>query len=249
MQTSNIATEDLHLGGTMNRSNGEDALKFSELALIFQRFELEMVTRELQVEQPLALLTRYLQQWSKPNELMNDRPDLSESLFIISGFSAFSTQEQSVLKELMKHGHVVVDLLLDHGYPQELPSPLDLFYESGRSYHQLFLDARTENVAIYLDQKLSPSEAQQVTPEKAAAYNEVESFWRKTQNQLHYQQQQSVSPYLEMWKVGNPEEEVRQMAAKIRALISEQKEQTALSRHSSLDTATRDLPSIYSNDF
>ncbi|MFP9075892.1 hypothetical protein, partial [Enterococcus faecalis] len=30
MQTSNIATEDLHLGGTMNRSNGEDALKFSE---------------------------------------------------------------------------------------------------------------------------------------------------------------------------------------------------------------------------
>lgn len=58
----------------------------------------------------------------------------------------------------------------------KLPSPLDLFYESGRSYHQLFLDARTENVAIYLDQKLSPSEAQQVTPEKAAAYNEVESF-------------------------------------------------------------------------
>lgn len=223
MQTSNIATEDLHLGGTMNRSNGEDALKFSELALIFQRFELEMVTRELQVEQPLALLTRYLQQGSKPNELTNDRPDLSESLFIISGFSAFSTQEQSVLKELMKQGHVVVDLLLDHGYPQELPSPLDLFYESGRSYHQLFLDARTENIAIYLDQKLSPSEAQQVTLEKAAAYNEVESFWRKTQNQLHYQQQQSVSPYLEMWKVGNPEEEVRQIAAKIRALISEQK--------------------------
>ena len=98
-----------------------------------------MVTRELQVEQPLALLTRFffLQQGSKPNELMNDRPDLSESLFIISGFSAFSTQEQSVLKELMKHGHVVVDLLLDHGYPQELPSPLDLFYESGRSYHQI----------------------------------------------------------------------------------------------------------------
>ena len=51
----------------------------------------------------------------------------------------------------------------------------------------------------------------------------MESFWRKTQNQLHYQQQQPVSPYLEMWKVGNPEEEVRQMAAKIRALISEQK--------------------------
>ena len=94
MQTSNIATEDLHLGGTMNRSNGEDALKFSELALIFQRFELEMVTRELQVEQPLALLTRYLQQWSKPNELMNDRPDLSESLFIISGFQHFQLKNR-----------------------------------------------------------------------------------------------------------------------------------------------------------
>jgi ATP-dependent helicase/nuclease subunit B len=223
MQTSSIATEDLLFGGTASKGNGDDSVKFAELALIFQRFESEMMTRELQVEQPLTLLTRFLQQSSQPTDLVTNPPELSNSLFIISGFSAFSTQEQLLLKELMKQGHVIVDLLLDRGYPQELPSPLDLFYESGRSYHQLYQDARSENVGIYLDQKLSAAELGKDSSEEAKAYNEVESFWRKTQNQLHYHQQQKVSPYLEMWKVGNPEEEVRQMAAKIRGLISEQK--------------------------
>jgi ATP-dependent helicase/nuclease subunit B len=220
MQTSNILTEDLLIGSGNAQEKADEARKFSELAVIFQRFESEMVTRGLQVEQPLTMLTRFLQQiLADPVE---NKPDLSNSLFIVSGFSTFSTQEQNLLKELMKQGHVVVDLLLDRGYPQELPSPLDLFYESGRSYHQLLNDARQEKVEIYFDQKLSVDEAVEKASKIITASNELESFWRKTQNQIHYQQKKPVAPYLELWKVGNPEEEVRQIAAKIRGLISEQ---------------------------
>jgi len=145
-----------------------------------------------------------------PNAVsMNKAPDLSHALFIISGFSAFSTQEQQLIQVLMKKSHVIIDLFLDRGYPQELPSPLNLFYEAGRTYYQLISFARENQVPIYLDQKLSVN--QEVDKEAKGsmqqAYNEIETFWRQTQSQVNYQQQSSVKDFLAIWKVGNPEED------------------------------------------
>lgn len=240
MHTSRLGIEDLLAGGAAPSATQDEEKKYSELAKIFQRFEQELLERALQVEQPITLLTRFLEgslmddspvEQAMPNAVsMNKAPDLSHALFIISGFSAFSTQEQQLIQVLMKKSHVIIDLFLDRGYPQELPSPLNLFYEAGRTYYQLISFARENQVPIYLDQKLSVN--QEVDKEAKGsmqqAYNEIETFWRHTQSQVNYQQQSSVKDFLAIWKVGNPEEEIRQIAASIRGMMSDKKRYPAL---------------------
>lgn len=142
----------------------------------------------MQVEQPITLLTRFLEgsllgdssvDHAMPTTVsLNKAPDLSHALFIISGFSAFSTQEQQLIQVLMKRSHVVIDLILDRGYPQEMPTPLNLFYEAGRTYYQLISSARDNQVNIYLDQKLSVNQEVDKEDEGSIpqAYKEVETF-------------------------------------------------------------------------
>lgn len=213
MQASNITSEDLLIQAQVKTAaiSGNNALKFSELALIFQRYEQELISRDVQVSQPMSLLTSYLQQKNAANA-SEKSADLSHSLYIISGFSAFSAQEQELLGVLMEQGHVVVDLFLDKPYPHEMPQTLDLFFEAGKSYHQLINIGRSAGVKILVDKHCELL--------MNAAYQEVESFWRLTQNNGTYKQVTVVTDFLELWKVGNPEEEVRQIAAEIRELIS-----------------------------
>lgn len=223
MHTSQLSVADLLAGGGLIDSHTDATRKFSELAAIFQRFETELLQRGVQVDQPITLLTRYLtgdaHDLSMSNESLNRyTPDLSKTLFVINGFSTFSTQEQQLINVLMEKGHVAIDLMLDRPYTNGLPSPLDLFYEAGRSYFQFFQYAKENGIKLYLDQKLPPMDSQSV---QKAAYLELETFWRETQSQGHYQQKSALEPHLSLWKMGNPEEEVRQIAAEIRRLMSE----------------------------
>lgn len=228
MHTSQLGVEDLLAGGSIIESKTDANRKFTELAAIFQRFEAELLARDLQVDQPITLLTQYLtedeedfssQSTTTDNDRLSlKRPDLSNTLFVVNGFSSFSTQEQQLLNVLMQKGHVVIDLLLDRPYTNELPSPLDLFYEAGRSYYQFYQYAKEKRFKVYLDQKLPPVTSQS---EQQRAYFELETFWRETQSQGQYQQQTSLAPHVSLWKLGNPEEEVRQIAAEIRRLMSE----------------------------
>ncbi len=59
------------------------------------------------------------------------------------------------------------------------------------------------------------------------AYNEIETFWRHTQSR---QLSATVlcADFLAVWKVGNPEEEIRQIAASIRGMMSDNKRYPAL---------------------
>ncbi|WP_396217135.1 PD-(D/E)XK nuclease family protein, partial [Enterococcus sp.] len=235
MHTSRLGIEDLLAGGAAPSATQDEEKKYSELAKIFQRFEQELLERALQVEQPITLLTRFLEgsllddsrvdQTIPTAVSLNKAPDLSHALFIISGFSAFSTQEQQLIQVLMKRSHVIIDLFLDRGYPQEMPTPLDLFYEAGRTYYQLISFARDNQVNIFLDQKLSVNQEVDKEDEGSIpqAYKEVETFWRQTQSQANYHQQTSVKDFLAVWKVGNPEEEIRQIAASIRGMMSDKK--------------------------
>ena len=190
MHTSRLGIEDLLAGGAAPSATQDEEKKYSELAIIFQRFEQELLERALQVEQPITLLTRFLEcsllgdsrvdQTIPTAVSLNKAPDLSHALFIISGFSAFSTQEQQLIQVLMKRSHVVIDLILDRGYPQEMPTPLNLFYEAGRTYYQLISFARDNQVNIFLDQKLSVNQEVDKEDEGSIpqAYKEVEAFWR-----------------------------------------------------------------------
>ncbi|WP_430609173.1 PD-(D/E)XK nuclease family protein [Enterococcus sp. DIV0876] len=249
MHTSQLSVTDLLAGGEI-LDNTDANRKFTELAAIFQRFEAELLARAVQVDQPITLLTRYLagdsgvvskQGATTPLEnFSQERPDLSKTLYVISGFSSFSTQEQQLINVLMKKGHVAIDLFLDRSYTNELPSPLDLFYEAGRSYYQFVQFAKDNGVMLYLDHKLPPMESDSAQTE---AFLEIESFWRKTQSQGHYQQKAALDPHLSLWKVGNPEEEVRQIATEIRRLMSETSNHSPL-RYRDIQLLVAD-PDIY----
>lgn len=242
MQISQVSVDDLRNPQTVATKATDESLKFKELALIYQSYEEQLLVRNLQPSQPVSLLADYLKEASRINDYpFQQKPlDLQKSLYIISGYSSFSSQEQELVQVLMEKGHVILDLLLDKPYVHEMPQPIDLFFESGRTYHQLISYAKAHNVQVFKD-----IYGKRTT---GIGYNELAELWRKTQNGEKYhpsdEAKNSVKKYLHLWKVGTPEEEVRQIAASIRQLVSESKKDRQPIRYRDIQVLTIE-PTIY----
>lgn len=179
-------------------------MKLRELQIIFTAYERELEQRELQVEQPLPLLTDYIHQLEDES--------LSQTLFIVSGFSNFSAQEQTLLQSLMLKSHLCVDLLIDT--PREQTEALDLFFDGKQTYQQLKTAAQAQNIPVYFDQKGQQLET--VAPE----YHLLEAYWRSS----HLQNQKitgDIRDFVEIWQSQTPTEELRQIAVEIKKLVAQ----------------------------
>lgn len=177
-------------------------MKLRELQIIFNAYESELHARELQVEQPLPLLTNYL------NHLAED--SLKKTLFIVSGFSNFSAQEHGLLQSLMSKSNLCIDLLIDT--PHEQTEVLDLFFDGKETYQHLKSAAQAQQIPVYFDQK--GEKLTEVTP----SYHVLEAYWRNS----HVQNQtieHSVDDFLEIWQAQTPIEELRQIAVEIKRLM------------------------------
>ena len=198
-QLGNIQLSALPLDFSAGITNEDFQLKLQEIQLIFTAYERELVEREVQIEQPLPMLTNYLQ-----NEGLNN---LENAVFIVNGFSNFSAQEVALLQALMQKSQLVVDLYLDR--PQVKDS-LDLFFDAKQTYETLRQIANADRVPVLFDRK---------APELAISqgYRALESHWRTGM----VSEEASLVDYAAIWKAETPEEELRQIAVEIRRLVLE----------------------------
>lgn len=183
-------------------------LKLKELQIIFSAYERELAVRELQVEQPIPLLTNYL------NQISDDA--LKNTLFIVSGFSNFSAQEQALLQSLMAKAHLTIDLLIDT--PSEQTEALDLFFDGKETYQQLKGFAQAQKIPVYFDKK------GQMLTEVHPAYHLLEEQWRNS----HLNNQKmtgAISDFVEIWQAQTPMEELRQIAVEIKRLVTKSYEE------------------------
>lgn len=184
-------------------------LKMKEIQLIFAAYEKELLLRQLEIEQPIPMLTNYLTQ-TEDFSAGDVLPDLKQCLFIVSGFSSFSAQEQALLQILMQKSQLCVDLYLDT--ITEKMDPFDLFFEAKQTYVQLKNFARSVKVPVMFDKKAP------VLTKVSEGYLSLERSWNN-HGTAHLQTE--IGDFLEIWKAETPEEELRQIAVEIRQLVSD----------------------------
>ncbi|MDN6640425.1 MAG: PD-(D/E)XK nuclease family protein [Tetragenococcus sp.] len=209
LQLGNVSLDSLEFSSTSETtSKAQDfELKINELRLIFAAYEEELTKRNLQVEQPLSTLTNFL-----ASEDPTSTIQLGKKLFIVTGFSNFSMQEQELLKVLIDKSQLCVDLYIDSIYVDN--GPLDLFFDGKQTYHLLKNFAQSQQDHVLFDKK-APSLTQ-----VSDSYLELERCFRQT-SIGKFEQEHNLNDHVEIWKAENPEEELRQVATEIRRLVAD----------------------------
>ncbi len=211
-QMGNITFDQLSVQQKQTSGSSQEKdfqLKMKELQLIFSAYEQELLDRNISVESPIETLTRYVSQSidTKDSTVNNQ---LKRQLFLISGFSSFSAQEQNLLCLLMENSSVCIDLLVDS--PNESNDPLALFFESRRTYQELLARAHDQQVPVLQDQ-YAP-----LLKEASEDYLALERTWRKSSSS-NVRQPLHLGNFLRIWCAQTPEEELRHVALEIRRLV------------------------------
>lgn len=211
LKVGNLAPEDLVATLSEPGANADQSLKFAELSLVLSRYEQELMKRQLQVVDPLALLTSYLK--GENTGSLFAPPNLSKTLFIATDFQELYAQERCLLTTLAQKGHVLLDLVLDKAYVENPPEALDLFHDTGKIYYQLLQSARENGTKILVDVKAAPLT-------KAPLQEAVESFWRHTQNDNSKTLPALPKESIHLWQALKPTDEVNRLAFEIRKLVA-----------------------------
>lgn len=210
MQTGNITPVDFQTP-TFTDEADDHALKFQDLQLIFQSYQQELGQRNLQVKDPLELLYQFFT--SNDEQIVKQVPDLTKTMFVVSGYSVFGAQELQLLRTLMDKSQLLVSLILDRSYPGQEPSPLNLFRESGKSYFQLKQLANQGQVPVLFDLKAPQGEL-------GAELQALETMWRQTQNQEPFAKVQLAGEQIHLWKAPTPQAEIQQIGNEIRKMMT-----------------------------
>ena len=193
MQIGNVSVEDLAESG----SDQDQVLKLQDLKKVFAAYEDALLEYNVANEDPLQLLHTYL-----------ESQNLSNCLFIVSGFTRFNAQELTILTTLMTCGELLVSLELDRPYPNEEPNPLNLFADPGKTYYQLKSQADIQKIPVRTDQ---------FCLKKTSVFNQVGDFWanQKTSDLAHTNQ-------LQITKYATIADEIRKVGEEIRRLVREE---------------------------
>ncbi|MBO0474255.1 helicase-exonuclease AddAB, AddB subunit [Enterococcus sp. DIV0840] len=227
MKEGNVDLDELfgHLSEPNSDSKEQDLqLKIQDIKLVFSKFEETMTQYGIKSAEILNYLTEYL-----------ETKDLSNVLFVIDGYHNFSARELKLIETLMRHGgEVKISLVLDKKYPNELPSLMNLFYETGTTYHKLYQLARNANVAILPDY---------VEKNKVLIANNslqtLEKYWVEAQESHPKKGKQRITDdHLQFWCAENPKEEINHIAKEIRRLVVEENY-----RYKDIQLLTRELDS------
>ncbi|WP_413537789.1 PD-(D/E)XK nuclease family protein [Enterococcus malodoratus] len=193
MQIGNVTVDDL----VENGNDQDQVLKLQDLRMVFAAYEEALLAYQVANEDPLLLLQDYL-----------SRKDLSNDLFIISGFTRFNARELSVLNTLMTSGELLVSLELDRPYAGEEPNPLDLFADPRKTYFQLKRIADSQQIAVRPDQ---------ISHANESVFNQVGEFWSK-QKAFNLTQTDQI----QLTKYGTVAEEIRKVGEEIRHLVRDE---------------------------
>lgn len=208
LKDGNIQPEDL--AQITTRLGVEDAnvtMKLQELQLIFSQYDEALAKYSLKSTEVIHALCEYLAD-----------QDLSQVLFIVTGYSRLSAREANLINLLMEKASVKIALTLDRPYIQEAPSTLELFYNSGNLYHTLYQQARRNHVQIAPDLFAPANEAMH------ADLQTVGQFWRESQRlapPVNIQLPETTSTLL-IWQAETAYLEVHAVAAEIRRLVAEE---------------------------
>lgn len=192
MQIGNLTVDDLSL--LAGNKTIDIGLKMQDLQIILSAYEKELVQYQVENNDPLQLLSEYL--------IENKRPD---DLFIVSGFTNFNGKEMQVLTTLMAQSQLLVALELDQPYVDQLPNPLELFAATGKTYYQLVQAAHSEKISVQLDL---------IATNEKNIFNQVGEFWRTQKPQ----KLEKTTP-IQIWQTTTLAEEVRRVGNKIRQLV------------------------------
>ncbi|MBM7688321.1 ATP-dependent helicase [Enterococcus ureilyticus] len=227
MKEGNIDLEELfsQLSGSNSDSKEQDLqLKIKDIKLIFSKFEVMMSQYGIKSAEIINYLTEYL-----------ESKDLSNVLFVINGYHNFSARELKLIETLMRRGgEVKISLVVDKKYPNEVPTMMNLFYETGTTYHKLYQLARKSSTAIlpdYIEKN-----------HFLVADNSLQTlgnYWIEAQESRPKRRQAQVTDeHLQFWCAENPKEEINHIAKEIRRLVVEENY-----RYKDIQLLTRELDS------
>lgn len=171
LQQSCITYDDIermkeNLSQQDTADSAELEAKLHDIAIIYRDFMQMTDSKYLKPADILPSLTQYLQ-----NE------DLSNSYFIIEGFSQFTAQEQAIISVLLQRAKEVrIDLILNRGVTdiEDLSDKQSLFYRSERTYYLLYQQAKKAQVKILND--VYPQELRVETPELQS----LAKYWKES---------------------------------------------------------------------
>ncbi|EKU94071.1 ATP-dependent helicase/deoxyribonuclease subunit B [Alloiococcus otitis] len=226
-----IEAEDLTQIKDQLDQEGQSFRKLADLEKIYPKFLEELSQKYLDQEDILKTLVDYIK-----------GHDFSQTVFVIDHYDSFSSQEMDLIKALLENAKdVYLYLNLDKAYPNNYPPLLDIFYQSGKTYQQVFQLAQTiPDLAIQTDY-IDPSGYQVgIKP----GILDLEDYWYRT-----YSQNQKGSPVqssqlkdrVQITEVLTIQDEVHYLANKIKQFVA-----SASYRYKDILVVGRDL-SDYKN--
>ncbi|MDR1521599.1 MAG: PD-(D/E)XK nuclease family protein [Streptococcaceae bacterium] len=188
-------------------SKGGFRRKLLELQLIFAEYEQNLLHYGKQKEDIFESLITFLAS-----------EDLSNTLFLISGYSHFSSIELKLMEQLLiKAAQVNIALITGSVNLKQTLDPNDLFYSSKLLYKQCINLAKNYQIPIYFD--FFVKEEYQISSnfKKLAAYWEDSVNFSKEVVKIN-----SLKDNLSIVKATSPIMEVKWVAIQIRRLVAEE---------------------------
>ncbi|GAB5052045.1 PD-(D/E)XK nuclease family protein [Pediococcus ethanolidurans] len=208
LQKGRISAEDFE---TMTQEvNGDETstidltAKMHDLSIIYTAFEEEMLGNYVDNNALMRALCEFL-----------DKQDLSQMSFFFDSFSSLSAQEMKLVQVLIqKANNVVFSLTLDRSYATKLPEKENLFYESGKTYFQLYQFAKQKKQQIQTDTFATDS---RVTTD----LEKLENFWIKASNMEPTEPENlQNSRSIQIMRTDSRQTEIEQIARKIRQAVA-----------------------------
>lgn len=205
LQVSNESTQHAEL-----------ADKLAELQIIYQAFVQKCLDFDFHYEtvyqQFLNILAELSSETSTKltvNEKQQLKAEFGHTLFIVTGFSDFTSEEFELLQHFMGYGQLCIDLLIDN--PKKALSPLDVFYPTSQTYQRLIEMAKENQCKILLDEKVKePANEWQQT---------IHQIWMNVNQNAQFDISQAQT--FSIARVENPQEELRRVAVKIKQLLQQ----------------------------
>jgi len=208
LQKGRISAEDL--AKLTDEVNGDEnstvdlTAKMHDLSIIYTAFEEEMLGNYVDSNTLMQALCEYLA-----------TQDLSHMVFFFESFSSLSAQEMKLVQVLVEKSQaVVVGLILDRPYYDQLPETNNLFYEAGKTYFQLYQFAQKNHFQVQTD---SYAQETRVTPD----LNQLETFWLKATNLESTETTVLANPEaIQFFRADSRQTEIEQVARKIRQAVA-----------------------------
>ena len=178
--------------------------KMHDLAIIYTAFEEEMLGNYVDSNTLMEALCEYLAE-----------QDLSHMVFLFDSFSSLTAQEMKLVKVLIQKSKAVVfSLILDHAYTDSKPKEEDFFYESAKTYYQLYHFAHANAIKIKTDSFADQTRV-------SADLVKLENFWLQASN-LQDSQPESLTDdnSIQIRNADSRQTEIEQVARQIRQMVA-----------------------------